>query len=140
MNGFMDSLNGALALGIGYVSVLLPVLIVLIIFFYDSKNKKSRYDTLITISKNINNPDDLKEILESLVERKSPTDYRRNGVITIGVGIGLFLLGKFGLGVGAIFGVGLLVSVIGIGLMIAGYLYPIESEEINKAVEQFEKK
>jgi len=37
MNGFMDSLNGALALGIGYVSVLLPVLIVLIIFFYDSK-------------------------------------------------------------------------------------------------------
>ena len=140
MNGFMDSLNGALALGSGYVSVLLPVLIVLIIFFYDSKNKKSRYDTLITISKNINNPDDLKEILESLVERKSPTDYRRNGVITIGVGIGLFLLGKFGLGVGAIFGVGLLVSAIGIGLMIAGYLYPIESEEINKAVEQFEKK
>jgi len=140
MNGFMDSLNGALALGIGYVSVLLPVLIVLIIFFYDSKNKKSRYDTLITISKNINNPDDLKEILESLVDRKSPTDYRRNGVITIGVGIGLFLLGKFGLGVGAIFGVGLLVSAIGIGLMIAGYLYPIESEEINKAVEQFEKK
>ena len=140
MNGFMDYLNGALALGIGYVSVLLPVLIVLIIFFYDSKNKKSRYDTLITISKNINNPDDLKEILESLVERKSPTDYRRNGVITIGVGIGLFLLGKFGLGVGAIFGVGLLVSAIGIGLMIAGYLYPIESEEINKAVEQFEKK
>jgi len=140
MNGFMDSLNGALALGIGYVTVLLPVLIVLIIFFYDSKNKKSRYDTLITISKNINNPDDLKEILESLVERKSPTDYRRNGVITIGVGIGLFLLGKFGLGVGAIFGVGLLVSAIGIGLMIAGYLYPIESEEINKAVEQFEKK
>jgi hypothetical protein len=36
--------------------------------------------------------------------------------------------------------VGLLVSAIGIGLMIAGYLYPIESEEINKAVEQFEKK
>ena len=42
MNGFMDSLNGALTLGIGYVSVLLPVLIVLITFFYDSKNKKSR--------------------------------------------------------------------------------------------------
>ena len=140
MNEFIDTFNGTLALGIGYVSVLLPVLIVLIIFFYDSKNEKSRYETLITISKNINNPDDLKEILESLVERKSPTDYRRNGVITIGVGIGLFLLGKFGLGVGAIFGVGLLVSAIGIGLMIAGYLYPIESEEINKAVEQFEKK
>src|SRR5210317_816777 len=140
MNEVFDTFNGMLALGIGYVAVLMPVLILLVIFVYDTKNKKNRYDALITISKNINNPDDLKEILESLVERKSPTDYRRNGVITIGVGIGLFLLGKFGLGVGAIFGVGLLVSAIGIGLMIAGYLYPIESEEINKAVEQFEKK
>ena len=140
MNGFMDSLNGALALGIGYVSVLLPVLIVLIIFFYDSKNKKSRYDTLITISKNINNPDDIKEILESLVKRKSPTDYRRSGVITIGVGVGLFLLDKIGLGTDVISGVGLLVLAIGVGQIVAGYLYPIESEEINKAVEEFEKK
>jgi hypothetical protein len=140
MNEFIDTFNGTLALGIGYVSVLLPVLIVLIIFFYDSKNKKSRYDTLITISKNINNPDDIKEILESLVKRKSPTDYRRSGVITIGVGVGLFLLDKIGLGTDVISGVGLLVLAIGVGQIVAGYLYPIESEEINKAVEEFEKK
>ena len=140
MNEFIDTFNGTLALGIGYVSVLLPVLIVLIIFFYDSKNKKSRYDTLITISKNINNPDDIKEILESLVKRKSPTDYRRSGVITIGVGVGLFLLDKIGLGTDVISGVGLLVLAIGVGQIVAGYLYQIESEEINKAVEEFEKK
>ena len=140
MNEFIDTFNGTLALGIGYVSVLLPVLIVLIIFFYDSKNKKSRYDTLITISKNINNPDYIKEILESLVKRKSPTDYRRSGVITIGVGVGLFLLDKIGLGTDVISGVGLLVLAIGVGQIVAGYLYPIESEEINKAVEEFEKK
>ena len=140
MNEFIDTFNGTLALGIGYVSVLLPVLIVLIIFFYDSKNKKSRYDTLITISKNINNPDDIKEILESLVKRKSPTDYRRSGVITIGVGVGLFLLDKIGLDTDVISGVGLLVLAIGVGQIVAGYLYPIESEEINKAVEEFEKK
>ena len=140
MNEFIDTFNGTLALGIGYVSVLLPVLIVLIIFFYDSKNKKSIYDTLITISKNINNPDDIKEILESLVKRKSPTDYRRSGVITIGVGVGLFLLDKIGLGTDVISGVGLLVLAIGVGQIVAGYLYPIESEEINKAVEEFEKK
>lgn len=139
MNGFIDTFNGALALGIGYVAVLMPVFILLVIFVYDSRNKKNRYDTLITISKNINDPDDIKEILESLVERKSPTDYRRSGIITIGVGVGLFLFGK-SLGSDVIPGVGLLVLAIGVGQMIAGYLYPIESEEINKAVEEFEKK
>ena len=139
MNGFIDTFNGALALGIGYVAVLMPVFILLVIFVYDSRNKKNRYDTLITISKNINDPDDIKEILESLVQRKSPTDYRRSGIITIGVGVGLFLFGK-SLGSDVIPGVGLLVLAIGVGQMIAGYLYPIESEEINKAVEEFEKK
>jgi len=128
------------AIGIGYAAVLMPVLILLVIFVFDSRNKKNRYDTLITISKNINDPEDIKEILESLVERKSPTDYRRSGVITIGVGIGLFLFDKVGLGTDVISGVGLLVLAIGVGQIIAGYLYPIESEEINKAVEGFEKK
>jgi hypothetical protein len=140
MNEFIDTFNESLALGIGYVAVLMPVLILLVIFVYDSRNKKNRYDTLITISKNINDPEDIKEILESLVERKSPTDYRRSGVITIGVGIGLFLFDKVGLGTDVISGVGLLVLAIGVGQIIAGYLYPIESEEINKAVEGFEKK
>jgi hypothetical protein len=140
MNELIDTFNGTLALGIGYVAVLLPVLILLVIFVFDSRNKKNRYDTLITISKNINDPEDIKEILESLVERKSPTDYRRSGVITVGVGIGLFLFDKVGLGTDVISGVGLLVLAIGVGQMIAGYLYPIESEEINKAVEEFEKK
>lgn len=140
MNEFIDTFNGTLALGIGYVAVLMPVFILLVIFVYDNRNKKNRYDTLISISKNINNPDDIKEILESLVERKSPTDYRRSGVITIGVGVGLFLLDKIGLGTDVISGVGLLVLAIGVGQIVAGYLYPIEGEEINKAVEEFEKK
>ena len=140
MDPVFDTFNGILALGIGYVAVLMPVLILLVIFIYDTKNKKNRYNTLITISKNVNNPDDIKEILESLVERKSPTDYRRSGVITIGVGVGLFLFDKFGLGTDVISGVGLLILAIGVGQIVAGYLYPIESEEINKAVEEFEKK
>ena len=140
MNPVFDTFNGILALGIGYVAVLMPVLILLVIFIYDTKNKKNRYNTLITISKNVNNPDDIKEILESLVDRKSPTDYRRSGVITIGVGVGLFLFDKFGLGTDVISGVGLLILAIGVGQIVAGYLYPIESEEINKAVEEFEKK
>jgi hypothetical protein len=37
-------------------------------------------------------------------------------------------------------GVGLLVICIGLGSLIAGYIYPNNSEEIDKAVEKFEKK
>ena len=36
--------------------------------------------------------------------------------------------------------VGVLVGLIGVGQMVAGYVYPNQSEEINKVVEEFEKK
>ena len=39
-----------------------------------------------------------------------------------------------------VFGVGLLVMFIGVGQMIAGYVYPNQADEINNAVESFEKK
>ena len=45
----------------------------------------------------------------------------------------------FGLGTNVVFGVGLLVMFIGIGQMFAGYVYPNQPDEINKAVEGFEK-
>ncbi|MBT6447192.1 MAG: hypothetical protein HOK38_00420, partial [Flavobacteriaceae bacterium] len=64
---------------------------------------------------------------------------RRNGVITIFVGIGLYLLGYLALG-SILKGVGALVGVIGIGTMIAGYLYPNTEKELTNAVEEFEKK
>ena len=37
-------------------------------------------------------------------------------------------------------GIGLLVATIGIGSMLAGYLYPNTSEELTTAVEKFEEK
>ena len=61
MNEVFDTFNGMMAIGIGYVAVLMPVFILLVIFIYDAKNKKNRYDTLITISKNINNPEFFEE-------------------------------------------------------------------------------
>ena len=49
-------------------------------------------------------------------------------------------LDYFGLGTNIVFGVGLLVMFIGIGQMFAGYVYPNQPYEINKAVEGFEEK
>ena len=71
--------------------------------------------------------------------KKEPIDYRRGGVITMFVGIGIYLLGFTVMG--SLFeGIGLLVGTIGAGSIIAGYLYPNTSEELTSAVEKFEKK
>ena len=95
---------------------------------------------MIEVSKNIEDPAVVEDLLASFKEdKKSPRDYRKDGVTTAFTGIGLFLLGLFFLGDIAK-GVGALVFTVGVGLLIAGYLYPKESDEINKAVEDFEKR
>ena len=138
MENFMDSLGVLIPI----FGVLLPAIIVWIVFVYKTRNDKNKYDAIVEVSKNIKDPEDIKELLESLKDKKtkSSLDLRRSGIVTIFVGIGLFCLGYYGLGSDVIYGVGLLVAFIGVGQMIAGYIYPNQSEEINKAVENFEKK
>ena len=59
--------------------------------YYDAKGKR---EAVVEISKHLNDPSKLEELLQIFDERKKePIDYRRGGVITIFVGIGLFFLG-----------------------------------------------
>jgi len=138
----MGHIIEGLGILIPIIAVSLPAIIVLIVFVFDSRNKKNKYDAIITASQNLSNPEDIKELLESLKDKKtkSSLDLRRSGIVTIFVGIGLSCLGYYGLETDVVFGVGLLVAFIGIGQMIAGYIYPNQTEEINKAVENFERK
>ena len=116
--------------------IIIPVAV--FIWLYFEQKEKNR--TLLEIAKHIDDPTKLEEFLHVMDERKKePIDYRRGGVITIFVGIGLYLLGYIVMG-SFIEGVGLLVSAIGVGTMIAGYLYPNTSEELTNAVEKFEEK
>ena len=134
-------LTSTLAIGIPYAGILFPVLIILVTKYFNYKSKKEKYNAMIEISKNLKDPSEIKELLEDFKEKKQPKqpiDYRRSGVLTLFVGIGLFLFGIFFIGI--LKGVGLLVGTIGVGSLIAGYLYPNESAEITKAVENFEKK
>ena len=76
-------------------------------------------------------------MIDMLDERKKePVDYRRTGVVTLFTGLGLFLFGIFFLG-SVLKGLGALVSAIGLGQIIAGYLYPNTSEELTNAVGNF---
>ena len=124
--------------GVGYAAIFMPVLLLFVIFYFDNKTKKEKYNAMIEISKNLKDPSEIKELLEDFKEKKEPIDYRRSGVITLFVGLGLFLFGIFFIDI--LKGIGLLVGTIGVGSLIAGYLYPNESAEITKAVENFEKK
>ena len=132
-------LSQTLSLAIPIVGILFPVLMIYVILFFDNKSKKEKYDAMIEISKNLQDSSEIKELLEDFKEKKQPIDYRRSGVLTLSVGIGLFLLG-FVIQLSLVRGVGLLIGAIGVGQIIAGYLYPNESAEITKAVENFEKK
>ncbi len=146
---FMNSLSplqidlfdlGEMALLIPILGIFLPVLIVLIVFVYESKQKKYKYDALIEVSKNVKDSEEISNLLKSFKENKSNKDLRRTGLVTLFTGIGLAALGKFGLSLDILFGVGLLVMFIGLGQMIAGYVYPNQPDEITDVVESYEKK
>jgi len=122
------------------LGMLTGIAIPLAVFFWQYLEGKERRATILEISKTIDDPDKLDELLSMLDEKKSePTDSRRSGVITLFVGMGIYALGAFTLG--SLFkGVGMLVGLIGLGIVIAGYLYPPTSNELNQAVEEFEKR
>ncbi|EJP73828.1 MAG: hypothetical protein NT02SARS_0398 [SAR86 cluster bacterium SAR86B] len=120
------------------LGIMTGIIIPLGIFVWLYLENKDKNKTILEISKNIDDPSKLEDLIGLLDERKKqPLDYRRNGVVSLFVGIGLFLFGLFFLG-DILKGVGALVAAIGVGQIIAGYLYPNTSEEINKAVEEFE--
>ena len=130
----MDSLIIPI-LGIS-VGIIVPISIFILLYF-EAKDKNK---TVLEISKNIDDPAKIEDLLKMLDERKKePIDYRRGGLITLFVGLGIYLLGAIAMG--QIFeGAGFLVGAIGIGTMLAGYMYPNTSEEITNAVDEYERR
>ena len=122
------------------LGILVAIIIPVSVFIWLYLESKDKNKTILEISKNINDPSKLEDLVGLLDERKKESiDYRRSGVVTLSVGVGLFLFGVFFIGA-ILKGVGALVGTIGIGQIVAGYLYPNTSEEITKAVDAFEKK
>ena len=125
---------------IGLLGILSGMVIPLGVFvwlYFDAKNKRA---AIIEIAKTIDDPSKVEELISKLDDekKKEPIEYRRGGTVTFFVGIGLYLLGMTALG-SVLKGVGLLVATIGVGTVVAGYLFPNDSTGITKAVEEFEK-
>ncbi len=124
------------------LGVLTGIIIPLSVFVWLYLSDKNKNETILEMAKQIDDPEEIKELIRTLNsgdKPQKPIDYRRTGVVTLFVGIGLILFGIFFLG-DILIGVGALVVAIGAGQIIAGYLYPRESEEITEAVEDFEER
>ena len=118
--------------------ILAGIIIPVSVFIWLYLEGKDKNKTILEIAKHLNDPSKAEEFLHILDERKKePIDYRRGGVITAFVGIGIYIFGFVSMG-DFFEGIGLLVGTIGIGSIIAGYLYPNTSEELTSAVEKFE--
>lgn len=126
---------GDLAAVLGVLTGMLVPISVFIWLYHDEKNKR---EAVVEIAKHLEDPLKVEELLTLFDERKKePIDYRRGGVITGFVGVGIYLLGLVSFG--PLFkGIGLLVGAIGVGVTIAGYLYPNTGKELTDAVERFE--
>jgi len=122
------------------IGVLTGIIIPLAVFLWLYHENKNKYAAVIEISKNLDDPSKAEELIKIFEDRKKePLDYRRSGVITLFVGMGIYLLGVIAMG--RFFeAAGVLVALIGIGQIIAGYLYPNTGKELTDAVEEYEKK
>ena len=122
------------------LGVLTGLIVPITVFIWLYHEEKGKREAVIEIAKHLDEPAKVERLMGLFDERKkAPIDYRRGGVITLFVGVGIYLLGAVSFG--SMFeGVGLLVGAIGIGTMIAGYLYPNTGEELTDAVEDFEKR
>ena len=104
-------------LGIG-----MPIWIVWIVHHYENQAKEQFHTTL---QKLIESGQELSpELLKGVPGYKGEKEKRQNdvrtGFILIGLGIGIALLGDVGLGLQVVFGAGLLVISIGVGILAYG--------------------
>jgi hypothetical protein len=122
------------------LGILSGIIIPIAVFTWLYHENKDKRKTVLEIAKHMDNPEKLDELMQIFEERKKePIDYRRNVVITIFVGIGLYFFGFIWIGK-VLEGIGFLVAAIGLGTLIAGYLYPNTEKELTNAVEKFEKR
>ena len=71
----MEHFLGGLGILIPIIAVSLPAIIIWIVFVYESRNKKNKYNTIIEVSKNLSDPEEIRELIESLTDDKKKITY-----------------------------------------------------------------
>ena len=100
----------------------MPVFIVLIVFYFEKRNKEQFHTTLQKLIESGQelSPDLLQSIPGYKVDKNGDKNDIRSGTITAAVGIGIALFGHIGIEEEALVGIGLLVFSIGLGILVYG--------------------
>ena len=100
----------------------MPVFIVLIVFYFEKRNKEQFHTTLQKLIESGQelSPDLLQSIPGYKVDKNGDKNDIRSGTITAAVGIGIALFGHIGVEEEALVGIGLLVFSIGLGILVYG--------------------
>jgi hypothetical protein len=129
----MTSLIDALVPIVGIVAVFgMPVFVVWVALHFNNK-KKEQFHT--SLQKLIESGQQLSpELLQSIpgyVEEGQKVNDIKSGAILIGIGVGVVLLGKFGLNATVVWGSGLLVASLGLALLSFGIYAEKKTAEAN---------
>jgi hypothetical protein len=100
----------------------MPVFIVWIVHYFESKSEKKFHQTLQELIKSGQelSPDILQSIPGYKKEKNGERNDIRSGTITAAVGIGIVLFGQYGVAETPLVGIGLLVFSIGLGILAYG--------------------
>ena len=76
------------------LGILTGIIVPITVFIWLYNENKNKYAAVVEISKNLDDPSKAKELIKIFEDRKKgPLDYRRSGVMTLFVGIGIYLVG-----------------------------------------------
>ena len=80
------------------IAVSTGIIVPLSVFYWLYHEGKGKREAVIEIAKHLDDPPKWKNCWGSLTSVKEPIDYRRGGVITLFVGVGIYLLGAVSFG------------------------------------------
>ena len=136
----MEAFNYQSALLIPILGILAGIIIPISVFIWLYFDEKGKRKTVLEIAKHLEDPSKLEELLKIFDERKKEYRLQKRWTNHHFCRIRIVTLGYFSFGGTFFMGAGCLVSLIGLGTFIAGYLYPNTGAELTQAVEEFEKK
>ena len=116
-------MEGELAIGAGYVLILLPAVITYIVVTARRISLEKRLDALVQISRIAGDAVGSEEIRRSLEVHSDPQRFSRWGMVLAVAAIGPIGIGFFGDNWGVL-QAGLVIEALGVGLIVGGKLYP----------------
>jgi hypothetical protein len=115
--------EGELAIGAGYVLILLPAVITYIVVTARRISLEKRLDALVQISRIAGDAVGSEEIRRSLEVHSDPQRISRWGTVLVVAAIGPISIGLFG-DIPGVLQTGLVIEALGWGLIVGGKLYP----------------